>query len=205
MKIALCLRGLTNLFLKSYDNLKTNIIDDLKKNNDVDIFLNTYKTDLHDQLVEKLSPVDILYNPNRDHLGMPVYYIVPLQIVECCEMVKNYEIKHNATYDVVIITRFDLIFNTPLSTHRLDYEKINVECLLLPDNSGDNFILFHRKFIDAVIASVKTCMNEKNHAHKLWIYFQNNNLGMHYICGHTWKINPNFDVMFRFAKYVFPN
>jgi len=55
MKVALCLRGLTNLFLKSYDNLKLNIIDDLKKHNDVDIFLNTYKTDLHDELINKLS------------------------------------------------------------------------------------------------------------------------------------------------------
>ena len=122
--------------------------------------------------------------------------------MECCELVKNYELKHNINYDYIIITRFDLTFNTYFSDYNIDYEKINFECLLLPDNSGDNFILFHRRFLDTVIDSIKTCIAENNHAHKLFIYFQNNNLKVHYICGETYKINPNFDVMFRFTRYV---
>jgi hypothetical protein len=199
-KIALCFRGLTNYFLESYDNIQSLIIDDLKKEYDVDIFLNTYKNELEDSL-KILNPVKILYNEMRT--GNTMYYIVPIQIIECCELVKNYEIENNISYDYVIITRFDLTFNNTFSGYDVDLDKVNMECMFVPDyNSGDNFFLFKRSYLEQIITSVKDCLNERSHSHQLYKYFERNNLRNHYIGGETTKRNPEYDVMFRFTRYL---
>ena len=201
-KIALCFRGLNNYFLESYDNIKTFIIDDLKKNYEVDIFLNTYKNDLESSL-KMLDPVRILYNEMRT--GNTMHYIVPIQIIECCELVKNYEKENNISYDYVIITRFDLTFNNTFSDYDTDLDKVNMECMFVPDyNSGDNFFLFKRSYLETIITSVKDCLNAGSNSHQLYKYFERNNLINHYICGETTKRNPEYDVMFRFTRYLLP-
>jgi hypothetical protein len=55
--------------------------------------------------------------------GSSEYYIVPTQIIECCNMIKEYEIENNITYDYIIITRFDLTFNNMYSDYDIDYNK----------------------------------------------------------------------------------
>jgi hypothetical protein len=201
-KIALCFRGLNNYFLESYDNINSFIINDLKKEYEVDIFLNTYKNELEDSL-KVLNPVKILYNEMRT--GHTMFYIVPTQIIECCELVKNYENENNITYDYVIITRFDLTFNNTFSDYDIDLDKVNMECMFVPDyNSGDNFFLFKRSYLEIIIKSVKECLNEGSHSHQLYKYFERNNLTNHYIGGETTKRNPVYDVMFRFTRYLLP-
>jgi hypothetical protein len=204
-KVALFFRGLTNYFLESYENINSFIIQDMKKTFDVDIFLNTYKTDLHDTLIDKLHPVKILYNNMRTEA--PMQYIIPTQIIECCELVKNYEIENNINYDYIIITRFDLTFNNAYSEYNIDYNKINMECMFVPNdssgyNSGDNFFLFQRSYLDLIIDSVRNCLKEKSNSHQLFKYFLRNKLETHYICGETTMRNPEYNIMFIFTRYL---
>ena len=200
-KVALCFRGLTDYFLKSYDNINNFIINDLKNEYDVDIFLNTYKTDLEDTLISLLKPVKILYNEMRS--GSSVHYIVPIQLIECCDLVKSYEKEKNIEYDYIIITRFDLTFNNTFSDYNVNFNKVNMECMLVPCyNSGDNFFLFKRNYLEPFKTSIQDCINDVNHSHQLYRYFEKNNLPTHYIGGETTKRNPVYDVMFRFTRYI---
>jgi hypothetical protein len=133
--------------------------------------------------------------------GNSMYYIVPTQIIECCNLVKDYEIEKNITYEYIIITRFDLTFNNLFSEYNIDYDKINIECLFIPDyNSGDNFFLFQRKNLDLIIDSVKKCLDEESHSHQLFRYFERNNLKIHYIGGETSKRIPEYDIMFKITR-----
>lgn len=204
-KIALCFRGLHTEFPRSWDNINNYIINDLRKTFDVDIFLNTYKTPLIDDILLKLNPVAVLYNPGREnirgHLSMTT--IIPLQIIELCDLIKTYEINNNINYDYIIITRFDLIFNNEFSKYDINYDKINLECMFVPDyNSGDNFILFKRQYLDLVNKSTKKCMECNDNSHQLYKYFNESGDICHYIGGTTTKRNPHYDVMFRFTRYV---
>jgi hypothetical protein len=75
--------------------------------------------------------------------------------------------------------------------------------MFLPElSNGDNFFLFHRQYLDLFILSIKACLNEGLHAHKLWPFFQNNHLQIHYIGGETTKRASEYDVMFRFTRHI---
>ena len=105
--------------------------------------------------------------------------------------------------DYIIITRFDIIFNNEFSKYDINYDKINLECMFVPDyNSGDNFILFKRQYLDLVNKSTKKCMECNDNSHQLYKYFNESGDICHYIGGTTTKRNPHYDVMFRFTRYV---
>ena len=134
-----------------------------------------------------------------------MFYIVPTQIIECCELVRNYEIEKNVSYDYIIITRFDLTFNNTFSEYNIDWDKLNVECKGPEEinfNAGDCFHLFKRSYLEKVINSVRDCLNEKKHSHILYKNFEQNGIQMHYIAGISVKVNPNYDAMFRFTRYL---
>jgi len=201
MRFALCLRGISDQFMKSYENLKTMVINDLRANGcTVDIFLNTYKTGVHEELIQCFQPVCVSYNEFTEvPFGESMYSIVPKQILQCCELVKD----HNNHYDYIIITRFDLTFNKCISQEVIYRNTINMECLFVPDlNSGDNFILFPFADLSTVATSIMDCIENKDNSHQLWRYFELRGLKCHYIGGETGKRNPHYDVMFRFTRYL---
>ncbi len=205
-KVALCFRGKSNYFLNSVDNIKSHIIDNLKENYDVDIFIYTYKDDVNEALIHHLNPVKIAHFPDeylQRPYGSGMYGIVQVQVKDCCNIVKTYENENNVTYDYVIITRFDLTFNNKFSEYNIDYNKINMECMFVPDyNSGDNFFLIPRIHLNSFIDSVELNIRDNSNSHQLYIYFHKNNLETHYICGETSKRNPEYDIMFRFTRYL---
>jgi hypothetical protein len=201
-RIALCFRGLTNFFNESWDNIKNNIIDDLKLSYEVDIFLNTYRDDLTENIVDKMKPVSTLYNESR-HGRDSMKFIVPTQIVECSVLIKTYEAENNLKYDYIIITRFDLTFNNKFSEYNIIYDKINMECMFVPDyNSGDNFFFFKRDYLDIVEYSARKALLVNKNSHQLHYLFNEYGDMCHYIGGETIKRNPNYDVMFRFTRYI---
>jgi hypothetical protein len=201
-RIALCFRGLHTFFPQSYLNIKEMILDDLRKSYDVDIFLHTYKTFMSERIEEELNPVAVIYKePCDSQSSMQV--IVPLQIFECCSLIENIEKEYDISYDFILITRFDLSFHQPFSTYDIQYEKINMECLFVPDNNaGDNFLFFKRQYIDLVKNSIEQCMKDKDISHQLHKYYEKNGAECHYICGTTTKRNREYDVMFRFTRYL---
>lgn len=205
MRFAFCLRGQTRgkQFSKSYKNIKTLLIDDLKQNNDVNVFINTYENEYNNILIDKLNPVN--YHYNKEMNEDPYSYIIPTQIIQCCKQVKEQEKNTDISYDCIIITRFDLTFNTHYSNYNIDYNKINMECMFVPDyNSGDNFLLFHRKYLDLIIKCMELSIESKEFqaSHKWWKIFEKNGLECHYIGGETNKRHPHYDIMFRFTRYV---
>lgn len=203
-KIALCFRGLSNYFINSVENIKSYIVDDLKENYELDIFIYTYQNDDNQIIINYLNPVKFVYCPN-EYLGIQhaMNGLVQVQINDCCNIVNNYEIKNNITYDYIIITRFDLTFNNKFSEYNIDFNKINMECMFVPDNnSGDNFILFPRIHLNKFINSVESNINDNSNSHQLYVYFHKNDLETHYICGETSKRNPEYDVMFRFTRHL---
>jgi len=203
-KIALCFRGKTNYFINSVDNIKSYIIDDLKENYELDMFIYTYQADDNQIIINYLNPVRFVYCPNEYlEIKYGMYGLVQRQIKDCCNIIKSYEIENSITYDYIIITRFDLTFNNKFSEYNIDYNKINMECMFVPDNnSGDNFILFPRIYLNKFINSVELNINDNSNSHQLYVYFHKNNLETHYICGETTKRNPKYDVMFRFTRYL---
>jgi hypothetical protein len=89
------------------------------------------------------------------------------------------------------------------SDYDIDYNKINMECMFVPDyNSGDNFYLFKRDYLDLVIQATNMLLEHGCRAHQLYIFFDKLGLQNHYICGETTKRNPHYDVMFRFTRYL---
>jgi len=202
MKIAFCIRGLHEEYKKSCENIKTMLIDDLRSSgNTVDVFFNTYETSLCSDLIDFYKPVHVEYKKPRQ--GPAMWVIVSKQIGECCDIIKQYSIANGVTYDYIIITRFDLTFNNKYNLYDIKYNKINMECMFVPDFcSGDNFLLFDTKFSDLVKKSTLECDKAKDHSHKLWKYFERNGLMCHYIGGETTKRHPIYDVMFRFTRHI---
>tara|TARA_B110001450_G_scaffold115712_1_gene109420 strand:+ start:5345 stop:5920 length:576 start_codon:yes stop_codon:yes gene_type:complete len=179
MKFAFCLRGQARgeHFHKSFKNIEDYMINDLKEKNDVDVFINTYKNipDETQKLINKFNPLNCHYNDsnilNKNKFkNYPICSspIISTQIIQCCKQIKEYEITNNVNYDYVIITRFDLTFNTHYKNYNIDYDKINMECIFpdYPDkHSGDNFLLFHRKYLDLIIKCMEQSINLKNIKH----------------------------------------
>ncbi len=201
LRIALCLRGISTEFEKSFDNINQYIVQDLRKKYDVDVFLNTYHSPILDNLVEKYNPSQILLNKFQNH-DLPMYTLVSSQILECCQLIEIYETKYKCQYDVIIITRFDLTFNNKFSEYNIDYDAINTECMFVPDyNAGDNFILFPRKHLEVVKRGLSDNINNGIfNSHELYKFLGDTKC--HYIGGETSKRGSDYDVVFQFTRYL---
>lgn len=201
-RVAVCLRGLQSLFFESWENFREMILQDLQQEYQVDIFINSYQTSISESIESVLHPVSALYNESRDGWSS-IHQIVPTQVVECCQMIKQYEENMHIEYDYILITRFDLTFNTKFREYNIDYDKINMECMFVPDmKSGDNVFFFNRKYLDVVEFSAIECLQERSNSHNLYTWFILNGGCCHYIGGETTKRGSDYDIMFRFTRYV---
>ena len=119
----------------------------VKENYDLDIFIYTYQNDDNHTLIYYLNPVKFVYCPNEYLQMLSDNGVVQTQIRDCCNIVKNYETEIDITYDYIIITRFDLTFNNKFSEYNIDFNKINMACMFVPDNkSGDIFFNYKNTF-----------------------------------------------------------
>jgi len=204
-RVALCFRGKHKEFEESYENIREFIIDDLRTKYEVDIFILTYQTELTDKIISLLQPVSTkIYNDAMFMSKNAMGFIIPTQCIDACKMVIESEEKNSVKYDYVIITRFDLTFNNRFFEYDIDYSKINMECMFVPDyNSGDNFFLFDRsKFTDIFIQSNEEVMKRSDISHQLFKYILMAGYECHYIGGNTNKRATAYDVMFRFTRHI---
>lgn len=132
MKVAICISGQTRNYTKFYELFKRNVLGVIPNS---DIYISTWAEDNINQVKFLFNPKQIeveYYNPNQlidynkfsqfskqfqngsnavPENQVPMYY----KMWRCNEMVKDSDIE----YDLVIRTRFDHIYATPLDIYQL--------------------------------------------------------------------------------------
>jgi hypothetical protein len=162
-----------------------------------------WRTSTTKDRINKYSPVKVLLNEFRDY--PPMTRVVPLQWKECLEMVKSYQEEKSIEFDVVILTRFDIVFNNLFSEYNIDFEKVNMECIFVPDfMSGDNFILIPKAFFNVSVNVVQNLVDNKINSHETWKHFEQRNVPCHYIGGETSLRGCDYNIMFRLTRCLYP-
>lgn len=152
----------------SFDNFREMILNPLKKRGDVyDIYLSTNTSGIQDLLIDDFSPVNTMFEnikpelvvktkevTRKDHRipkrGKNVYRIKNIRTLHGLEMIKP------DTYDLVLLTRFDLIFKKKLT--QLDIRKgyFNLLPVTRADMiNDDNFMVFDAGFIPDLITIIR--------------------------------------------------
>ncbi len=161
MKIALLLRGLTCLenyihhtgkvYNINYKNNLYNIqylINNLKQNHQVDIYISTLTSKLNDQVISDFNP--------KTHIFLDKLTNQSDCLKAGLELIKEH-------YDFVIVTRFDLKLKSNILDLRIDYDKFN---LLWREQTKDHRVndcihLFNYKFLNEFIKALNDCPYKK--------------------------------------------
>ena len=129
MKIALCFYGQSRNIDKSYENIYNNII----KDNNVDIFIHTWKNNLYDRAIKFYDPIsytistdmnfDYRKKTNDPHINVyPQLY----SISKVRQLKIDHELEYDIKYDIVIKMRMDLVLYNKIDFINIDSSKINV-------------------------------------------------------------------------------
>jgi hypothetical protein len=114
-------------FLSTYENHFEKIIDPLRINNSVDIFLTTYNNELKEELIEKYKPISSVFINGYKHTMRSTYMRSLLHLID-----------FDKTYDFYICTRFDIKYYNDLSSWNINQNKFN---LLFKENwSSDDSV-----------------------------------------------------------------
>lgn len=158
MKLALLLFGLSKLdyyhiklkknmlinYEKSIDNYKKYIYEYFEnKGYDIDVYFTTniLNDDEKEKIIKTFKPIscNFLNNHKNKKIGRSIKF---KNVVKLC-------LDSKIDYDLVLITRFDLIFNIDFNNSNIDLNKFNlVSTLEKPGLICDNFYLFPYKFLD---------------------------------------------------------
>lgn len=210
MKIAICIKGLFDFSLESFSNIRKNVFKDLEeKNHELKFFVTSQLSDLNENfsmlsIIQKIKPEKIWLNQDRKNLrGVDAMFnLVPKQLMDCCKIVKEYEQENEYEFDAILIIRMDLLFNKKITEEDIDYQKVNMECMFIPDmNSGDNLFWIPKKYFESTYLAFKKMVEEKNNSHQSWRYLKNENIPLHFIGGETTMRNPEYDIIFKFTRY----
>jgi hypothetical protein len=153
MKIGINIAGLSHndlgngmhTYKDGYENLFKNVINPLKENNDIKIYVHTYDTTETDNILEIYKPIKYKIldptNSNSAELGANTY-------IDSLENLKDEDI------DFIITTRFDLDIRCNIG---IDFKKFN---FLFKELNHWN--AFPKDMLDDVIISLKETWLGKN-------------------------------------------
>lgn len=192
MRIAVCYRGIhyapfyRNVdYRKFFENHREKFLEPLKENNQVDIFVCTYESDIQDQMIKDFKPVVSKLNSlsTFNDGGHSSHKILTFKMT-LIDTVKEYEKTNDILYDAIIILRFDLAFNVKINEWNIDYEKINAtfEHVHNCDNYRhveDNIFIISRKYLDHYCDAVNTTLLKNEIAHRICVYVDRDKL--HYL------------------------
>jgi hypothetical protein len=165
MKIGINIAGLSHndlgngmhTYKDGYENLFKNLINPLKENNNIKIYLYTYNTDESDNILEIYKPTKYTIldatNSNSAELAASTY-------IDSLEKLRNEDV------DFIITTRFDLDIRCNIG---IDFEKFNFLFKELKnwDESNltsDTFYAFPKYMLEDVIISLKeTWLGKSRH------------------------------------------
>jgi hypothetical protein len=157
MKIAISIVGISHLDeqkansrdrvgrigrVRKYDccppNVKENLIEPLKKDNEVSVYLTTYPHEHMDELVKLYSPTKCVLKDFGQSFMQKTYSESLLSLVD-------------EDADFIISTRFDILFLRNMAELNYDYNKMNIlfkeKDLNYLNYTCDNFYAFPKKYL----------------------------------------------------------
>jgi hypothetical protein len=202
-----CANGFTNriklLSTDSFISIKKNIIDVIKEQgHEIDIFISTYDCNACDYLIELYKPVS---SYKFDSMYMSSNYRFTSQVnhyLKLVDLINIYEINNKIEYDIVITTRFDIIFNCPYNNLPILYDKFNTTIKHVSGNCDDNLWIFPRKYLNIFRDSCNELLNPSNDISMHTTHYINNilekyNTPMHFF----YDLNINSSYIYKYKEY----
>ena len=171
-------------YLLSYDNYKEYIFNFLHNNGySIDVYFctNTSCYFIQKKLVETYQPVkySFIKNENNKELSRNKKII---EVIELC-------LNNNINYDIVLITRFDLLFKKSFEESNIKFDKFNLVSILERDHLiCDNFYLFPFSKLNKFYEISKNNFNKSFHKIKDEIENIENKEFVNYILNENKKI-----------------
>ena len=152
-------------YKNSYDNYQRYIFDYFKgKGYDIDVYISTNKLNSDDdiaEIIDKYKPVKYLIADDNDNGEDGEYdkdYIISRN--KKLESAIDLCIEGGGEYDLVLITRFDLLFQKDFADSNIHLDKINIVSVLgRPNLICDNFYLFPHKYLKNFQKVIRKCAN----------------------------------------------
>jgi hypothetical protein len=166
MKYAICYRGISyqkdyaneyhlqNYNVDFYDALefhKQNLINPLlEKGNEVDVFYNTYDSEMLSEYVNELNVVSVRTMDFQPNIKKYNWNNISNLLITTLEQVKEYQEKNNIKYDFIILNRFDIVIFR-------DFTKIFIpeNAISVPHTNDDCFIVISGNLLDTALSIYK--------------------------------------------------
>jgi hypothetical protein len=151
---------------KSYENYQQYIFEFFKsKGYDIDVYFTTNALNDHDknEIIKKYNPVKCNFIKNHPHhiIGRNSKII---NVVDLC-------LESGNVYDLVLITRFDLLFQKDFNQSNIQFDKFNMVSILeKPNLICDNFYLFPYKYLNPFSEIAKNNFTSRFHDMKDELY-----------------------------------
>jgi hypothetical protein len=151
---------------KSYENYQQYIFDFFKsKGYDIDVYFttNALNDDDKNEIIKKYNPVKCNFIQNHPHhiIGRNSKII---NVVDLC-------LESGNMYDLVLITRFDLLFQKDFNQSNIQFDKFNMVSILeKPNLICDNFYLFPYKYLKPFSEIAKNNFTSRFHDIKDELY-----------------------------------
>ncbi len=135
----------------SYDNYKKYLFDYFKeKGYDIDVYFTTNIMNKKDEedLIQTYNPVQYSFIENNTNNTISRNKKLD-KVIDLC-------LKNNKEYDLVLITRFDLLFMKNFHESNIKFDKFNLVSILeKPDYICDNFYLLPYQYLSCFSKVVK--------------------------------------------------
>ena len=146
-------------YKNSYDNYQRYIFDYFKgKGYSIDVYISTNKLNSENdiaEIIDKYKPVKYRIADDCED------YIISRN--KKLESAIDLCIEGGGEYDLVLITRFDLLFQKDFADSNIHLDKINIVSVLeRPNLICDNFYLFPHKYLKDFQKVIRKCANIDN-------------------------------------------
>jgi hypothetical protein len=145
-RVAICLSGLIRTGIEAFPSFKS-----FFQHLNADIFFHTWDTekDKVQKIIDLYEPKSYLITPPKIFQRFEIFGPMLYSIMMSNEQKKNYEIENNFRYDLVIKTRFDLVF---YPGNRFPEHPIIPRTIFCPNgNAGVNPVDFEMHGINDII------------------------------------------------------
>ena len=178
------LKEITVDYEKSYDNYQRFIFDFFKnKGYDIDVYFTTNILEDKDRenIIKKYKPIDCNFIDNYDRRRISRNMKLN-DVINLC-------LKSGIEYDLILITRFDLLFQKDFNKSNIILEKFNlVSVLENPKLICDNFYLFPYKYLKLFSTIVKSNLHNSFHRIQKDLYEKVKRHCINYILNERCKI-----------------
>ena len=170
---------------KSYENYKKFIFDYFKnKGYDIDVYFTTNILQNNDKkdLIEKYNPINCNFIKSAE-TPRKSRNIKLDNVIDLC-------LYSNIKYDLILITRFDLLFKIDFDKSNIIFDKFNLVSILeRPRLICDNFYLFPYKYLKLFSDIVKSNLNNCFHRIQKDLYEKFNKDCINYILSENRRVS----------------